>query len=265
MRIKLQIIQNIFDNTMCYYLKSHMYNDPLFKSLDATYIIHLEGNGRYNDIEEQLKLYHPSKIVYILFNKGYKKCEKEGIHAPAKDLIHAYKYILEHAMQYNNVLILEDDFMFNPEVKEHAQNIDNFVNNHKNFIYRIGCIPSIQIPYNSYTNIGITCGSHATIYSKNTRNELLKSDIQDWDIGLLKYINYLYYKPLCYQLFPVTENQKHWGDFNPITMLGGKILIFLIKILHLDSQVEPGYSIMYSVSSMFPIIILAIIYALQKK
>jgi hypothetical protein len=250
---------------MCYYLKSHLYNDPLFKSVDATYIIHLEGNGRYNDIEEQLKVYHPTKIVYLLFNKGYKKCKKEGINAPAKDLIHAYKYILEHATQYNTVLILEDDFIFSPQVKEHTHNIDQFVNNHKHFVYRLGCIPFIQIPYNSYTNIGFSCGSHATLYSKDIRNEILKSDIDDWDVALTKYIIYIYYKPLCYQLCPVTENQKHWGDFNPITMLCGKMLVFLIQLLYLDTQIEPGYSIMYSVSSMIPIIVLAIVYALQKK
>jgi len=250
---------------MCYYFKSHLYNDPLFKSVDATYIIHLEGNGRYHAIEEQLKVYHPTKIVNILFNKGYKKCEKEGISAPAKDLIHAYKYILEHAKQYNAVLILEDDFMFNPEVKEHAHNIDQFVENHTRFVYRVGCIPSIQIPYNSYTNIGFSVGSHAVLYSKDVRNNLLKSEIQDWDTGLLKYINYIYYKPLCYQLFPVTENQKHWGDFNPITMILGKILVFFMQMLRIDTQTEPGYSIMYSLSSMIPIIILAIIYALRKK
>ena len=258
-------MQNIFVNSMCYYFKSHLYNDPLFKSIDATYIIHLESNGRYQSIEDQLKLYHPSKIVYILFNKGYKKCEKEGINAPAKDLIHAYKYILEDAKRYNTVLILEDDFIFNPEVKEHAHNVDQFVENHTRFVYRLGCIPTIQIPYNSYTNIGFSCGAHATIYSKDIRTQLLKSEIQDWDIELMKYINYIYYKPLCYQLFPVTENQKQWGDFNPITMLCGKILVCLIKMLGLDSQAEPGYSIMYSVSSMIPIIILAIIYSLRKK
>ena len=250
---------------MCYYFKSHLYNDPLFKSIDATYIIHLEGNGRYNDIEEQLKVYHPTKIVYILFNKGYKKCEKEGISAPAKDLIHAYKYILENAKQYNAVLILEDDFMFNPEVKDHAHNIDHFVENHTHFVYRLGCIPTIQIPYNSYTNIGLASGTHATIYSKDMRNNLLKDDMQDWDVALVKYINYIYYKPICYQLFPVTENQKHWGESNFITMLCGKTLILLVQILSLDTRVEPGYSIMYSVSIMIPIIILAIIYALCKK
>jgi len=251
---------------MCYYFKSHLYNDPLFKSVDATYIIHLEGNGRYNDIEEQLKVYHPTKIVYLLFNKGYKKCKKEGINAPAKDLIHAYKYILEHAKQYNTVLILEDDFMFNPEIKEHAHNIDQFVNNHTHFIYRLGCIPSIQIPYNSYTNIGISAGSHATLYSKTVRTQLLKSDITtDWDIEMLKYIVYIYYKPLCYQLFPVTENQKNWGGDNAIAMIFGKVLVVLIQLLNIDTQVEPGYSIMYSVSIMIPIIILAIVYALQKK
>ena len=61
---------------MCYYVKTLYFNDPLFKETDATYILYLEGNGRYSQIEEQLKEYHPTKIVHIIFNKGYKKCDK---------------------------------------------------------------------------------------------------------------------------------------------------------------------------------------------
>jgi len=92
---------------MCYYIKTLYFNDPLFKETEATYIIHLEGNGRYEEIEQQLKLYHPTKIVHILFNKGYKKCEKIGIDAPPVDLVDAYKYAFNHASKYNTILIFQ--------------------------------------------------------------------------------------------------------------------------------------------------------------
>ena len=56
---------------MCYYLKTQHYINPLFNNVDATYIIHLEGNTeRYKNITEQLEMYQPTKIVHILFNKG---------------------------------------------------------------------------------------------------------------------------------------------------------------------------------------------------
>ena len=106
---------------MCYYIKTLYFNDPLFKETDATYILHLEGNGRYQNIEEQLKQYHPTKIVHILFNKGYKKCEKSGINTPPVDLVDAYKYAMNHASKYNTILILEDDFIFNKDIKQHTK------------------------------------------------------------------------------------------------------------------------------------------------
>ena len=55
---------------MCYYIKTLYFNDPLFNETDATYIIHLENNGRYKNIEKELKKYHPTNIVHSLFNKG---------------------------------------------------------------------------------------------------------------------------------------------------------------------------------------------------
>ena len=61
-------------NNECYNYKKIIYNNGLFnKTIDATYIIHLEGNGRLDDIMKQLNEYQPTNIVYILFNKGYKK------------------------------------------------------------------------------------------------------------------------------------------------------------------------------------------------
>ena len=224
---------------MCYNLKTIYFNDPLFKWVDATYIIHLEGNGRYNDIEKQLELYHPTKIVHILFNKGYKKCDKNGINNPSIDLVDANKYIIEHAKRYDTILVLEDDFIFDENIKDHTDNIDTFVKNHTYFIYRLGCIPSIQIPYNLNTYIGFSGGSHCILYSKSVRESIQESMTnlntnKDWDVYLnFKSLNYIYYKPLCYQLFPETENQKYWGIFNPILYFISKIVIILSKLFTL--------------------------------
>jgi len=54
----------------CYNLKKYTFKKGLMEnSIDATYILHLEGNGRLESINDQLNSYQPSKIVYILFNK----------------------------------------------------------------------------------------------------------------------------------------------------------------------------------------------------
>lgn len=255
---------------MCYYLKTQYYTDPLFKEVDATYIIHLESDtSRQINIDNQLKLFHPTKTVHILYNKGFKKCYKPNVSITVEDLIHCYLYICNDAKKYNTILILEDDFIFNKEIKNHTKNIDTFIKNHNNFVYRLGCIPAIQVPYNSYTNIGIGLGTHAVLYSKTIRNKIINKDkILDWDKLLNnEYVNYIYYKPLCYQLFPNTENRSKWGITNNYFLyyIMQNIVVQLFKLLKLDTQTEPGYSILYSISLSLPFIILLLILFLIKK
>ena len=76
-----------------YTFKKMIFNDGfLNNSVEATYIIHLEGNGRYNDILEQLTKFHTPNIVYILFNKGYNQNVKLGISVLSNG-IYVAKYI----------------------------------------------------------------------------------------------------------------------------------------------------------------------------
>ena len=73
----------------CYKFEERIFNSGfLDQSVDATYILHLEGNGRLESINKQLTIYQPTKIVYILFNRGFKKCEKPSyIDSSTTDLI----------------------------------------------------------------------------------------------------------------------------------------------------------------------------------
>ena len=59
--------------------------------VDATYILHLEGNGRLEQIQTQLEQYHPSRKVYLVYNQGYKKCQKNlPLESPPYDLVDAF-------------------------------------------------------------------------------------------------------------------------------------------------------------------------------
>ena len=51
----------------------------LEKSVDATYIIHLKDNGRLEHIYQQLEEFSPTKIIYIVFNQGFKNCTKKDL------------------------------------------------------------------------------------------------------------------------------------------------------------------------------------------
>jgi len=268
-------------NSKCYRFEKIIFNDGLLSDeVNATYILHLENNGRYESIMEQLKEYHPTNIVYICYNKGYANCEKaEYINAPALDLVDANLHIFKHAKDHNydNILVLEDDFIFNKKIKHvaHRNNIKTFVRRHKNypFMYLLGCITFLQIPYNYYTNITVSVGMHAVIFNKLMYDEILNENpqsIKDWDLYSNYNFNkkYTYYIPLCYQLFPKTENQKTWGDgYNfLIADILIPINIYIYKLLQLDIKAEPGYTIFYIVSRIpFYLLLILIIWIIVKK
>lgn len=245
------------ENTSCYTFKKYTYTDGLLNdSVDATYILHLEGNGRLDSIEKQIEEYHPTNIVYIMFNKGFKKCEKTlKKQNSVYDLNDAYyqAFIHSNSQNYSNVLVLEDDFIFNPEIKNttHIHHINNFVkrNETTNLVYQLGTVPFIIFPVDLYNfKCIIAGGMHASIFSKVARNKYINEDSSntlEMDVNIcLNYDRYMYYTPLCYQTFPPTENSKNWF---PIL---GEISMAIYKIMNLDKEVEPGTSNMYIIAKM---------------
>ena len=243
----------------CYNFKLIKSYDGLFDNIvDATYVIHLENNGRYPSIMNQIEKFNICRKIYILFNKGFKNCKKpKHIVSSIEDLTDSYIQIFKHAeiFKYNNILVLEDDFMFSPTVKKHIGDIENFFNTHngKNFIYTLGSVPLIMIPYIKKHYITYGGGTHAIIYTKTSRKQFLDDQNKIVDIDTyrsLNFINYTYYKPLCYQLFPVTDNSKNWGKENIIIYFSSKMLFKLFNYLEMDKRVEPGYSSFYLFSKI---------------
>jgi len=263
------------ENLQCYHFKAlHFEKGELDEVLDATYIIHLKDNGRFESITQNLRQYQPSKIVYIVFNEGFKKCKKSDfIKLPCDDLIDANLQILKHAnkMKYNNVLVLEDDYFFSDKIKEetHKNNVIQFLNGHQErpCLYLLGCVPMLMAPYNSthYRPI-FSGGTHSNIYNKSMRDIIINTkqqSILDWDeFCIWNRYKYTYYIPLCYQLFPETENSKSWGKNNSIIIHYFKQLgPSISRILNMDKKAEPGYTIVYILSKLiFWIIIILIIY-----
>jgi hypothetical protein len=249
--------------------------DGIFrKTIDATYVVHLEGNGRYDSVMKQLNEYHLTNDVYILHNKGFKKCDKtNNVVYPADDLVDAFLQIFKHANEkkYENVLILEDDFIFTNDVKNatHINNINNFLIKktvqNESFMYYIGCIPYLALPIidgnNTYFPL-LSSGTHSVIYSKKYRKEFVtdfdKIQSKDWDVmhNVYSMNKYMYGQPLCYQLFVDTENKKTWGNHFLIMQYLSIIPKLIIKLAGIDKQIEPGYSILYAISKILPVIIL---------
>ena len=239
--------------------------------IDATYIIHLEGNEeRRSNITNQLNIYQPSKKIHILNNKGFKKCKKNlKEQTPVYDLIDCFIKVFKDSedKKYNNVLILEDDFRFSEKIKEpkHIEEISTFINKcakvDQNFIYLLGCVPYLQIPsLIKHSKVIFSTGTHACIYSKKFREDILRTPqhkIYDWDL----YTNlnssasrYIYKIPLCYQLFYETDN------FNSCIYNSKYLMMSLFKKMNMDKSPEPGFSNFYWISRVIFFLILFLSY-----
>jgi len=242
----------------CYSFKKYTYTDGLFnESIDATYILHLEGNGRLDDIEKQLKIYHPTNTVYIMFNKGFKRCKKDlKAQTSMYDIVDANREAFTHARtnNYSNILVLEDDFIFSPNINDtkHLTYLNNFLQKYKDqaFIYHLGAIPFLVVPIDTYTYYTASAGMHCAIFTKSAREKLLRADmnkIDDWDMFLLTNITrYAYYMPLCNQLFTQTENKANWGQSYIVATITNNA----IQYLGLDRSPEPGTTILYIIAKI---------------
>ena len=281
-KINADLDKRLQQTEACYSFEKLNYESGLLdKNVDVTYIIHLENSQRYDNILKQLEKNKPTKIVYILQNKGYIKCKKEGIKSPHADLTDCYLQIFKHAQRqdHGNILILEDDFVFNEKIKEkeHVTNINNFLEKKgdDNFIYFLGAIPWFLIPYDSY-NYRCMCstGTHSVIYSKSHRDDFLenfnrKMLVTDWDINYnINFTSrFIYYIPLCYQICSNTDNSKNSKFQNKYMSFASDVVTYchyniVFRILGMDKNPEPGYSIFYFYSKfIFYIGILLLIYS----
>ena len=262
-------------NSEYYRFEEINYNKGILDScIDATYVLHLENNGRIDKVLSQLEIVNISKQVYIMYNAGFKKTNKIlPKYISSYDLVDAYLQIFTHANNnnYNNVLILEDDFIFdnkifNPPISDR---ILDFMDNQTNkvFSYALGCTPFLLFPVSLYTHkVFSGAATHAVIYTIEFREEILSlntNNISDWDEEIRKYNFYCYYKPICYQLFPVTDNILTWGrgggTIETCNFWVKKLIIPLNKLIQFDKYYEPHFSILYIIGFLFPCLIIFLI------
>ena len=197
-------------NSEYYRFEEINYNKGILDScIDATYVLHLENNGRINSVLSQLDRVLISKQIYIMYNTGFKKTNKQlPKYTSMYDLVDGYLQIFTHANDnnYSNILILEDDFIFDNKIFDQhiSDRINEFIDNQNNkvFSYSLGCTPFLLFPVSLYTHKVFKGGAaHAIIYTKDIREEILNSNtnkIFDWDYKIHKYNFYCYYKPICY-------------------------------------------------------------------
>ena len=243
-------------NAHCYSFEEITFSEGLMDScVDATYIVHLENNGRLEHIWEQLKKYQPTKTVYLVHNQGFKQCKKELLEQIAyHDITDAFLQCFRHAnsKDYGNILILEDDFIFREDIQnpKHIQSIRAFLQNKKAFIYYLSCNPLLVFPIIqtwdcSHYKCVRAWSMHSVIYSKEVRQIAFRIQYGHWDkIVQMDVPNrYMYRIPLCYQTYPLTENRQMWSQTDFYMTAFAKNLG--ITLFRLDRSPEPGFTINY--------------------
>jgi len=258
-------------NRHCYEFKMRTYPKGfLDPSVDATYVIHLLNNGRYDAIQKEVDAFQPTKILWFVLNEGFKACPKQlPKQLAGYDLADATAQIYRHAaeMGYENILILEDDCFFHEDLKnpEVQQDLNAVFLQKKDtpFSYRLGCIPFLMVPFVTHSSFGFYGGAHAYVTSAAFRANA-QNRITDID----EYLNiagnqYAYYKPLAYQLFPDTDNKASWGtNFSLFPYIFPLLAVFFklyIRLIGLDVRPEPGFSFAYLVGKgLFASIILSV-------
>jgi len=250
--------------------------------IDRTYVILCCGETpeRLKNVEKYIKILKPTRYVDFYYFKGYKNCPK-SIHSN-NDIINNNITIFKDAIskKYNRILVLEDDFFLHkPLEQKDINNITKFIKKNNPYFYSLGCfgIPTIKTMLNTHQKLtyNMTGGAHANIYNKdlldkyinyidNITSDTLYTTTPDFIFSNINNIKtYRYYKPLIYQTFPETNNQKNsWkitlGKFTPIAICG-------IKILGLNKSEYPGYQILYNLPLvLYIILILLIIYFIIK-
>lgn len=240
----------------CYTYKELNFNNGIFDStVDVTYILTMTNSKeRHANIYEQLESHHPTSRVVIVFNDGYKVCEKSmkcgQIDLSYKDLTHAVMHIFSLATEYNRILVLEDDFIFNADLpSQDIANVNDFLVEHNPEIYSLGSIQVITYPFAlTHRKLYVKLGAHAMLYTKEGREMLVAKHQNCMVVGhdidwMTCFCNSCYgYKTNIYaQLFNETENRKNWGkDFKCVPHYfidkHVRFCVFLITLVGLDNK-----------------------------
>ena len=260
----------------CYsFIKLSFENGLFDKWIDMCYLLTMENSNRCEMYTYQLNKYKPFSTIIIQVNKGYKVCKK-NLHKQIsiQDINESYLNVFQHAKanNYNNIMILEDDFMFDNTINQNiADNIGKFINNNNYHIYNFGPIihissPSFDKNISSVHHRSIIQGTaHCVIYSSYYIDHYIDNYKYMNDRGVdevwnnIKIIKYKYYKPLCYQIFSQTENQTNWAsNSNVIFKLFCNFFIKIINILQLNKKIKPGFTIM-NIFGYIPFIIVVFV------
>lgn len=260
-----------FQNSACYDIVTKRYDRGVFdESIDCTYIILCCGVNpiRESQVFQQLSKFKPTKEVKLIYNKGFRKCEKKlESQSTQYDLKDALMYIFNDAIEYDKILVLEDDFEVDERILDHnhSNSINSFLVDNDPDVYGLGnmCIINPLYIFKKHQNTMVMIMGQAIVYNRIYRNKILsiynenKSKLPShvdviWNMG--NDVVYRYYLPVIYQKFVVTENMHNW----PIPIYITKLFVNLLNLeengrIGLDNLNKLNYMITIILSVLFVI------------
>jgi hypothetical protein len=186
--------------------------------------------------------------------------------------VDANVHIFEHALQggYGNILVLEDDYFFGEGIRnsEVVEDIVTFLRKLESrpFLYSLGCLPFFSLPAEIDKPFcrhffGPFLATHSCLYSKAYRDDVLQRRHQlrrtDWEI--INPTCFFYHEPLCFQLFPATENRRKWGQqlipaMYSLVQAGAD---WFVPFFALDSSIN-GYYLLYFLAKWWILIVIVV-------
>jgi hypothetical protein len=234
-------------------------NGYLGEIIDCAYVLAMEDSPRIKTILQRLQFAIPCRKVVIQYNKGYKRCNKPNLKKQKSlyDITDAYYHAFYHyknntSKRYERVMILEDDFIFTPLIKEKKtlSDIKGIISSKKPDILQLGHILSIYNPfYLFHSNYNFkkhlyALSAHCVIYSKI----FIDKFTGDYSIGKFPYDHYdkalsseysniwVYNEPLGVQPCEKTENSNSW-NIKGISIT--KLMLFFIDKYKLHDSNNP--------------------------
>lgn len=241
----------MFDENECYKLhKLSLNNRGYFdKYVDMVYILTLFNSPRTEKAISQLSEHHISNNVIVQYNKGYNcRSKKLPMKKAAYDLSHAVRNIFFHAKhnKYKNILVFEDDYIFDRNFYDigDIHEIGRFVSNNNFDVYNLGPLYELAVPtFEYHKRVILTSLAHSIIYNRTFFDKYIEIYERDGGIYLCdlvanenRIVKYSYYKPICFQLFPDTENKKDWSSIGNMSSIIDYNFIAGMKEFNLDKS-----------------------------
>lgn len=236
---------------------------PLDDVVDATFIMTMENSARHKHIYDHIVPNLPVSNMYIQYNKGFKKCEKNIIQKNTHDLIHANQNIFNVAKQngWNYIMLIEDDAVVSDRLNTQTCNeIKTFLKSKPIGCYNLGACPVLQNPLyllNTHQHHLVSQSTHACVYHRDYFVDRLENgyhhlgEMTGTDTtNTLSLRCFSYHKPLVYQTY-----------FNNESMMNDMSFGRLIRTFHdivFSNGLENGFDRIYLIGNVISILLLTL-------